>query len=44
MQLQKIVSMTFLEIENLNKIVFDNFPLYVDVSETNDKFSDSLLE
>ena len=40
---QKIASMTFLEIENLDKIVSDDFPLYMDISESNDKFSDLLL-
>ena len=37
---QKIASMTFLEIENLSKIVYDVFPLHMDIS---DKFSDLLL-
>ena len=40
MQFSKIASMTFLEIENLSKIVYDVFPLHMDIS---DKFSDLLL-
>ena len=43
MQFSKIASMTFLEIENLSKIVYDVFPLHMDISELNDKFSDLLL-
>ena len=43
MQFSNIASMTFLEIENLNKIVLDDFPLYMDISESKDKFSDLLL-
>ena len=35
--------MKFLEIEYLIKIVQNDFPFYVDISESNDKFSDLLL-
>ena len=39
----KIASVTFLEIENLSKIIYNDFPLHMDKYESEDYFSDLLL-